>query len=196
MDGIGCTHNPCSAYMHPHRQFFSPHKKKKTCLNSTYLSAQPWSNLTLLSSTPPPPPLTQLPSFYFHIPKYQAAEQQTLPVSPGPISVVLQHCYLPVMVGFSCLLCLWQHKLLLQLPPPPPLLLPAHRQLESREEMMRRRGRKGKSPCSSTTSKIKFCIGFWLMLCNNNVPSSVMCIIGIMRMRPKNDEGAFQMRSG
>lgn len=47
-----------------------------------------------------PPP----PTFCFHIPKYQAAEHQTLPVSRRPISVVFQHCYLPVMVGFSFLL--------------------------------------------------------------------------------------------
>lgn len=50
-------------------------------------------------------------------------------MSPRPIRVVLQHCYLPVMVGFSSLLCLWQHK----------LLLLAHRQLRAHEEMVEER---------------------------------------------------------
>ena len=63
----------------------------------------------------PPPPFF----FFLTLPsaltsqKYQAAEHQTLSVSPRPITVVLLHCYQSVMVGFSCLLlCLRQHKLL------------------------------------------------------------------------------------
>lgn len=72
------------------------HTQTHTQFISQLIHNQKWHSLLL--------PLFHLPHFCSHIPKYHAAEQHTLPVSPGPISVVLQHCYLPVMVAFSCLL--------------------------------------------------------------------------------------------
>lgn len=70
---------------------------------SQLIHNQNWCSLRPTLS-PPPFLLFHLPHSWSHIQKYHAAEQHTLPVSPRPISVVLQHCYLPVMVGFSCLL--------------------------------------------------------------------------------------------
>lgn len=125
--------------------FFYLARKNMSQLKLSHNSSIIKPDTSFLYSPLPPLPHPHLPSFCFHIPKYQAAEQQTPPVSPRPISVGLQHCYLPVMVGFSCLLCLWQHKLLLWLLLL--LLLPGHRQLENwRQGWVRKRG--GKEICS------------------------------------------------
>lgn len=98
-------------HTHLHTQFFPPHK------NMSQLNLSHNSSIIRTDTVPLlfPPPTT----FFLTLPsaltsqKYQAAEHQTLSVSPRPITVVLLHCYQSVMVGFSCLLlCLRQHKLL------------------------------------------------------------------------------------
>lgn len=95
-----CTH--VQSFKHTRSIFSSSQMHVLTQLISQLIHNQMWH---FLSIHPPhiPHPLSTYPRSAFTSQNISLLNSR-LPVSPRLIRVVLQHCYLSVMVGFSCLL--------------------------------------------------------------------------------------------